>query len=88
MPKVKIVFTIHADKKFQNLPPGSIAIKRTDVLKATKDPDYKDLESDKPKIIVHKSLDTKHIVRVVYKEENGIITVITFYPTRKGRYEK
>ena len=88
MPQAKIVFTIHAKHKFENLPPRSIAIKHTDVLKAIENPDYKDLESDKPKVIVHKNLDTKHTLRVVYKEENDIITVITFYPTRKGRYEK
>ena len=85
---MKIVFTRHAADKFTKLPPGSVKVKEEDVLEAIKNPDYQDTESDKPKIIVHKSLDIKHIVRVVYKEENGIITVITFYPTKKGRYEK
>ena len=85
---MKIVFTKHAASKFTNLPPGSVMVRKEDVLKAIKNPDYQDLEFDKPKIIVHKNLDTKHIVRVVFKEENDIITVITFYPTKKGRYEK
>ncbi|OGE19680.1 hypothetical protein A3J19_02605 [Candidatus Daviesbacteria bacterium RIFCSPLOWO2_02_FULL_41_8] len=94
---MKIVFTRHAADKFTKLPPGSVKVKEEDVLEAIKNPDYQDTESDKPKIIVHKSLDIKHIVRVVYKrslrsytskEENDIITVITFYPTKKGRYEK
>lgn len=85
---VVIKYTKHAVNKFKNLPPGSITVTKKNVLKAIKNPDFKDLESDKPKIIVHGSLDAKHIVRVVYKEENDIITVITFYPSRKGRYEK
>lgn len=85
---MKIIFTKHAANKFTKLPPGSVIVKEKDVLKAIKDPDYQDLELDKPKIIVHKNLDIKHIVRVVYKEENGIIIVITFYPTKKDRYEK
>lgn len=85
---MKIVFTKHAANKFTNLPPGSIIIREKYVLGAIKNPDYQDFESDKPKIIVHKNFDAKHIVRVVYKEENGIITIITFYPTKKGRYEK
>ena len=85
---MKIVFTKHAADKFKNLPSGGVIVTKLDVLKAVKDPDYRDPESDKPKIIVHGNLDSRHIVRVVYKQEDGIITVITFYPTRKGRYEK
>lgn len=85
---MKMVFTKHASDKFVNLPPESVKVTKRDVLEAIKKPAYKDIESDRPKIIVHKNLDKTHIVRVVYKEESGIITVITFYPTRKGRYEK
>lgn len=31
-------------------------------------------------------LDAKHILRVVYEIRSGIITVITFHISRKGRY--
>lgn len=31
-------------------------------------------------------LDGKHILRVVYEIRSGIIIVITFYVSRKGRY--
>ncbi len=85
---MKIVFTKHASNKFTNLPAGSVVVIKKDVMSAIRNPDFKDLESDKPKIIVHKILDANHIVRVVYKKQSGIITVITFYPTKKGRYEK
>ena len=49
-------------------------------------PDHLDNESDRPKIIASKSFDEKHILRVVYKLENGIIKTITIYPAEKGRY--
>ena len=49
-------------------------------------PDHVDKESDHPKIIASKSIDEKHILRVVYKIENDIIKAITIYPAEKGRY--
>ncbi|KKR78363.1 MAG: hypothetical protein UU23_C0001G0127 [Candidatus Curtissbacteria bacterium GW2011_GWA1_40_9] len=49
-------------------------------------PDHEDKVSDYPKIIASKSLDSKHVLRVVYKQEDDIITVITFYPAPKGKY--
>ena len=51
-----------------------------------KNPDHLDKESDIPKIIVSKEFDERHILRVVYKIENGIIKTITVYPAEKGRY--
>lgn len=49
-------------------------------------PDHVDKESDKPKLIASKGIDEKHILRVVYKIEDGIIKAITTYPAEKGRY--
>ena len=37
-------------------------------------------------IIASRSIDEKHVLRVVYKWKGDIITVITFYPAAKGRY--
>lgn len=51
-----------------------------------KNPENEDKETDFPKIIASKAIDTKHILRVVYKQKGDIITVITFYPAVKGRY--
>jgi len=31
--------------------------------------------------------DTAHVVRVIYKERDNLIQIITFYPGRKERYE-
>lgn len=84
---MKIQFTRHAavDK---------FAILRKHKFKATKrlirdiinNPDHEDKVSDAPKIIASKSINPTHILRVVYKKEDDIITVITFYPAEKGRY--
>lgn len=49
-------------------------------------PDHKDEDSDAPKIIASKGLDKKHVLRVVYKVEGGIIKTVTIYPAEKGRY--
>ncbi len=49
-------------------------------------PDHKDEVTDAPKIIVSKEYDEKHVLRVVYKIEGGIIKTITVYPAEKGRY--
>lgn len=49
-------------------------------------PDHLDKESDAPKIIVSKDFDERHILRVVYRVEGGIIKTITIYPAEKGRY--
>lgn len=38
--------------------------------------------------IAQAELDKEHVVRVVYEEQGDEILVVTFYPTRKGRYEK
>ncbi|MBI2011827.1 hypothetical protein HYS91_03590 [Candidatus Daviesbacteria bacterium] len=85
---MKIIFTKHAESKFQIFSSGKVVINKENVLETVKSPDFKDIESDKPKIIVSKELIDKLILRVVYKKERGIITIVTFYPARKGRYEK
>ncbi len=51
-----------------------------------KNPDHVDKNSDAPKIIASKEYDKKHIIRVVYKTQNGIIKAITVYLAEKGRY--
>lgn len=86
---MKFVFTKHAvvDKlamlkkhKFQ------IRVTKRLVKEIILGPEHKDEESDKPNIIASKGIDKNHILRVVYRKENDIIKVITFYPAEKGRY--
>lgn len=85
--KVRIVFTKHAlVDKFAELKGHKFNLTQDDVTAVINHPEHIDNESDYPKIIVSKTFDKKHILRVVYKIENAIIKVITFYPAEKGRY--
>lgn len=84
---MKIVFTNHAFKdKFPKLSQRGFKLNKLDIKSVIKNPEHIDKISDYPKIIVSKEFGKKHILRVVYKMESGIIKVITFYPAEKGRY--
>lgn len=84
---MRIVFTKHAETdKFKELSDHNFPLKKTQVIDVIKNPEHEDTISDAPKIIASKNLDDKHILRVVYKYEHGIIKVVTFYPSEKGRY--
>ncbi len=84
---MKIVFTNHALKdKFPQLSKHNFKISKLDVEAVIQNPEHTDKISDYPKIIVSKEFDKKHVLRVVYKIDYGMIKVITFYPAEKGRY--
>ena len=84
---MKIVFTRHASvDKVAMLKKHKFVVGRKFIESVIEYPEDEDKESDFPKIIVSKTIDEKHVLRVVYKRKGDIITVITFYPARKGRY--
>lgn len=84
---MKIVFKNHPLKdKFPLLAKWGFKLTKADIVNVIKNPKHIDKETDPPKIIASKTLDKKHILRIVYKIEDGIIYVITFYPAEKGRY--
>ncbi len=83
---MKFVFTKHAKGKFKKLLEKGVKVIQKDVRLTLKDPEHLDTQSDKPKLIASKPIDEKHVLRVVFKVENDIITIITFYPAKKGRY--
>ncbi|OGC52071.1 hypothetical protein A2982_02525 [candidate division WWE3 bacterium RIFCSPLOWO2_01_FULL_39_13] len=84
---MKIIFGKHAKKdKFPMLAKHRFYLTEEDVIKVIKESEHEDKETDKPNIIASKSFDEKHILRVVYKKEDDIIKIITFYPAEKGRY--
>ena len=84
---MKIIYTKHAAiDKFNMLKKHKFKVSKSFIQKVIKDPDHEDRESDKPKIIASKEIDQKHVLRVVYKHQGDIITVITFYPAEKERY--
>lgn len=84
---MKIVFSGHAIlDKFPDLAKHNFHLTKNDVTQVVKNPDHIDKVSDYPKIIASREFDKTHILRVVYKLEDDIIKVITFYPAAKGRY--
>ena len=86
---MKFIFTKHATvDKFAMLKKHQFKTRVTKKLikEIILNPEHKDEASDKPNTIVSKSIDVKHILRVVYRKEFDIIRVITFYPAEKGRY--
>ena len=40
-----------------------------------------------PLLIAQGQLDSRHVLRVVYREENDDQVIITFYPGRRSQYE-
>lgn len=83
----EIHFTKHAVEKFAILAHHGVVISRERVLETVEHPDMID-RSRMPLKIAQRGLNRTHVLRVVYREENGIKTIITFYPGRKSQYEK
>lgn len=82
-----IYLTKHAEEKFQILKRHGVIISRMAVIKTVEDPELID-NSRSPLKIAQSNFDTRRVLRVVYREENGDKIVITFYPGRKTQYEK
>lgn len=85
---MSIVFTKHADKKFEDLNLLGIKVTKKLIIDVVSYPEDIDNQSDYPKLIASKSMNTKIVMRVVYRFEENDIIIITFYPAKKGRYYK
>ena len=83
---MKIIYTRHAKRKFKILAKVGVKLTRINVVTTICNPENLDRKSDYPKKIASRTLDEKHILRVVFKTEGDKITIITFYPAKKGRY--
>lgn len=82
-----IIYTKHAKEKFKILEEQGFSVKKELIEKAIESPDLIDY-SQSPLLVVQKSIDEKHILKVVFRKENGIIKIITFYPMRKRKLKK
>ena len=83
---MKIAFTRHAKGKFRKFAEVGAFFSEQDVIKVIESPEHTDKVSDSPNTIVSRTTDEKHVLRVVFKVEDDIIIVITFYPAQRGRY--
>ena len=74
-----ILFTKHAEGKFEVLKRHRFSVSRVKVLKTVEYPDLIDYSRD-PILIAQRKISKKHVLRVVYKKEGNFIKIITFYP--------
>jgi hypothetical protein len=83
----EIRFSEHAQLKMEVLATHGISIDRNFVTEAVRSPDK--LETGEvDKMVAQKRLDENLVLRVVYREFNAFILIVTLYPGRRSRYEK
>ncbi|NJL39693.1 MAG: DUF4258 domain-containing protein [Leptolyngbyaceae cyanobacterium RM2_2_4] len=83
----EVRFSDHARLKMEILANHSLAIAPEFVIETVRSPDK--LETgEENKLIAQKCLDENLVLRVVYREFNTFILIITLYPGRRSRYEK
>ena len=82
-----IWFTKHAKTKFEVFNKHGLIIPEEKVIETIEHPDTIDY-SRLPLLIAQQKIDSKHVLRVVYKIVQSDIKIITFYPGRAKQYEK
>lgn len=85
---MKITYTKHAKNKFNYAEELNWHLSEKDIKAALQNPDFHSIDTEKDVEIVLKDYDKNRNLRVVYSRVDDIITVITFYLARKGRYEQ
>jgi hypothetical protein len=83
----EIRFSDHARLKMEILASHEIPIEPSFVIETVRSPDK--LETgENDKLIAQRCLDENLVLRVVYREFDAFISIITLYPGRRSRYEK
>lgn len=83
---MRIILTRHAERKLKDLEQLGVYLTKSLIGETLENPLNVDTESDYPNKIASGIFDEKHILRVIFREEDDIIRVITFYPAKRGRY--
>lgn len=83
---MKIHYTKHALKKFRDLGELNVRVTKRIIKSILANPKHTDSTSDVPKTIISGMLDSRHMLRIVYRKEHDTIVIITFYPAAIGRY--
>jgi hypothetical protein len=78
-------FTRHAQQKFTDLARAGFTVTTAQVLDAITRPESVDRAVDPP--IAQKAISERHVIRVVFVEDEDEIRIVTFYPARRTRYE-
>jgi len=82
----EIVFSGHAETKFEILRQHGFEVSREVVLSAVRKPDKVE-QGHKARKVAQMNLSATHVIRVIYEEGQAAIKVLTFYPGRRDRYE-
>ncbi len=77
--QVMIFFTAYANKKFLVLARHGVVVSREEVASVAESPDAVD-DTKKPLIFSRKKLNDDRTICVVYKKEEELQKIITFYP--------
>ncbi|MGB3294464.1 MAG: hypothetical protein WBB01_15865 [Phormidesmis sp.] len=77
----------HAHSKLEVLESRGLAISLELVIGTVSSPDRLELGQE-GRLIAQGPLDENLVLRVVYREFNALIVVITLYPGKRARYEK
>jgi len=83
----EIRFSDHAQLKMEVLASHEITIDRDLVIETVRSPDKLEI-GEEDKLIAQKRLNENLVLRVVYREFNAFILIITLYPGRRSRYEE
>ena len=83
---MNVRFTKHALEKFGILDRYGFQVTKDQVLDVMGNPDLIDTLSRSPLYVAQKALDKNHVLRVVYRLEEGEKVIITFYPGRIKQY--
>lgn len=83
---MKIVYTKHAEEKFEALLRFGWRISKAKVHKTVLQPKWKGVSRFGQETAMS-LLNHKHILRVIFDREGDTIRVITFHPARRGTYE-
>jgi len=78
-------FTRHAQQKFADLARAGFTVTMAQVLDTVNDPESVDRIANPP--VAPKAISDRHVLRVVFVEDESEIRIVTFYPARRSRYE-
>ena len=82
----KIIFCPHAENKFRILKQHGLQLSKSQITDVITNAENV-IEGERSRKIAQKSFDSEYLLRVIFEETNDLITVITFYPAKRSRYE-
>lgn len=82
---ITIVYTQHARAKFEILKRHGFMVTSDQVEATLNQPD--DIIAQTSSMFIAQNITERHVLRVIYREEEDNRVVITFYPGRRDRYE-